>query len=255
MASNCLICFSASTGPTSGIDTLMTGPNGRSLKEFLLDCLAIDVSEECQVLICVECTERLNSLEEAINRAQEIKDRLLNDFNNSAEQRAASKLLMQIKNEELMEDVAFSATDTAPASDDNDDADYYPTLEEDVTEQSKEKTKKKGRPNKCANKKDSVKLLKCDACGNEFKSRSALNFHIKTKHMGDGQYECNFCQKRFTRKGYYRVHLKIHTRETLYQVIIKCNNGTYLFLMMIIDLIAVRSLWQRIYSLFFVQKP
>ena len=47
----------------------------------------------------------------------------------------------------------------------------------------------------------------CTDCGKSFKTRSALNEHIKVFHMNKKPYTCNYCQRQFVHCSQFKTHL------------------------------------------------
>lgn len=52
----------------------------------------------------------------------------------------------------------------------------------------------------------------CDICGNHFKKKCLLTFHMKL-HRNEKNYECEICKKRFTSPCNLRAHIRTHTGE------------------------------------------
>ena len=55
------------------------------------------------------------------------------------------------------------------------------------------------------------KEYECDVCEKRF-TRPGLVMHKRT-HTGEKPFECDVCEKRFTRPGYLVVHQRTHTGE------------------------------------------
>lgn len=53
-----------------------------------------------------------------------------------------------------------------------------------------------------------AKKYKCNQCGNRYKSKSSLQFHIRKIHLNDKPYECKNCGKRFVFPGHLRQHMR-----------------------------------------------
>ncbi|CAH0389534.1 unnamed protein product [Bemisia tabaci] len=63
----------------------------------------------------------------------------------------------------------------------------------------------------CQNSEDTV-AFNCIQCKQVFKSRAALNYHLK-KHKGQLGFECSYCKKKFVRKCYLDDHIQSHMSE------------------------------------------
>ncbi|XP_064607164.1 uncharacterized protein LOC135471755 isoform X2 [Liolophura sinensis] len=54
----------------------------------------------------------------------------------------------------------------------------------------------------------------CDICGKIYKDKYILKMHTKMVHMpADVLFECNTCDKKFTRKAHLKRHLRIHEAD------------------------------------------
>lgn len=58
----------------------------------------------------------------------------------------------------------------------------------------------------------------CGTCGSSYKMKGALNFHIKNKHSAQNQFVCKTCNKVFAQKFYLKIHQRIHSGESIFQV-------------------------------------
>lgn len=54
------------------------------------------------------------------------------------------------------------------------------------------------------------KQFQCELCGDVFKWMSVLNKHLLTHSADKARFACSLCPKRFTRKEYVNVHMRIH---------------------------------------------
>ncbi|XP_055910922.1 zinc finger protein 260-like [Eupeodes corollae] len=52
----------------------------------------------------------------------------------------------------------------------------------------------------------------CDICGNHFKKKCLLSFHMKI-HRNEKNYACEICSKRFNSPCNLRAHIRVHTGE------------------------------------------
>ena len=51
------------------------------------------------------------------------------------------------------------------------------------------------------------KLFQCDACGKEFTTKAALNYHTNSTHRKK-DVSCNICLKKFAHKCVLNIHIK-----------------------------------------------
>ncbi|XP_039300201.1 zinc finger protein 813-like, partial [Nilaparvata lugens] len=56
----------------------------------------------------------------------------------------------------------------------------------------------------------------CSQCGKNFKSQSALVFHLQT-HNGDFKFQCENCNKCFVRKCHFESHMRSHSESRPYK--------------------------------------
>ncbi|XP_072757753.1 uncharacterized protein [Anoplolepis gracilipes] len=55
-----------------------------------------------------------------------------------------------------------------------------------------------------------LKIFKCFQCNSVFDRPSQLNYHYRSKHLGEKSHICQICEKGFFRKADLRMHLNIH---------------------------------------------
>jgi uncharacterized Zn-finger protein len=57
------------------------------------------------------------------------------------------------------------------------------------------------------------KRFSCETCGNSYKSKNSLKFHIRKAHTKIGGLKCSFCEKVFFEKNALGIHERHHTGE------------------------------------------
>ncbi|XP_053688597.1 myoneurin-like [Sabethes cyaneus] len=57
----------------------------------------------------------------------------------------------------------------------------------------------------------------CDVCGISCKSRHEAKVHMRSAHINESRYKCDFCEKRFSTSGSLRIHRRTHTNERPYK--------------------------------------
>ncbi|XP_029159183.1 zinc finger protein 226-like [Nylanderia fulva] len=61
-----------------------------------------------------------------------------------------------------------------------------------------------------------LKIFKCFQCNSVFDRPSQLNYHYRSKHLGEKSHVCQICEKGFFRKADLRMHLNIHLGTNFY---------------------------------------
>ena len=64
-----------------------------------------------------------------------------------------------------------------------------------------------------------MKPSTCVFCNEILPSRSALEEHVKSKHVTTDKkwYECSVCDKRFAHRSSRDIHLRVHTGQRPYE--------------------------------------
>uniref|UniRef100_A0A1B0APQ5 Transcription factor grauzone n=1 Tax=Glossina palpalis gambiensis TaxID=67801 RepID=A0A1B0APQ5_9MUSC len=71
-------------------------------------------------------------------------------------------------------------------------------------------------------------IFKCEVCGKCAPHSRGLRKHIRERHTKEGQerqYECNVCQKRFTKKPILKAHMEIHVTGSKDHICKECGKG------------------------------
>ena len=59
---------------------------------------------------------------------------------------------------------------------------------------------------------DNVRDEQCNQCGKLFFTKEVLNRHIRNIHSNEQKpiFQCEYCQKSYTTKNYFRIHQQQH---------------------------------------------
>lgn len=233
-ALSCFICLSVQT--TYELATLVMAISGQTVKDFMEEHLLLEIELE-SARICVECKDRVYSLEEALFYAQELKDRLLKDFDKANYKDNASLDSLIVVDEDPsseeaeLQDGSDGDSMVDIGGDDGADADADAAIvkeecsEEDEYDVRFDESTEKDIITLSTSKFKDEKLSQfiCHTCGEQYKALGSLRRHILSKHI-NGRVECSICEKTFCEKGALHRHMRIHTGEKKYKVIYQLGN-------------------------------
>lgn len=256
-SSNCYICYKVDENDDLyDLNTMVTSKSGRSADAFLIENLSIDISEEEDARICVDCKYRIDSLDELLVEVSEAKEKLLKDYEETQEKwnhRPSALNWIEPAIQEVLEDdeeivkeddeeeeeekeeieVVEQVVDFVEMCNSENSDEYEYVIKEEIIEEEENHSEQPilKDPKETPNPYEGMYVehenrFHCTQCDRIYKSKGSVAYHIRQRHIVNTRFECHICTKSFARKENLVLHARTHTGEYKYQVRLNVLHAT-----------------------------